>query len=781
MSLQNTRAELAREQIKKIHYEQIKLDVPETEEFRLLRLLKGSDHPVQCELLRVPICSRGHRTRYNALSYTWGDPTQKSVVIIDGVHCEVGHNLSQALSALRRKHHDLTLWVDALCINQEDVRERNHQVRQMAKIYKNAEKVFIYLGDENHHTSLAMDVMRKAQDLNQNPAKENFTGDSRKGLQDLLGRPWFERVWVLQEAAHARSADICCGPRSVSTRVFTRALYVSGIEVEPHRDAVLSHMPETSFSGSYGSSWYLRAPLESLLKNFQHSKATDPRDKIYALLSISSDAADTELLRPDYNRTLSDVIYDTISFLIGYHMEAGDLKCFRGWDLDRLFENIFELPKLALEWALAADQAQAMVELLQHHAVRARQGQMDGDFNSRAMPWALNADYTDVVGQLLVYYDLEKKVRSLWHGAPRESLKRAVLPRNPAVAKELLRLYNIDQSFDVKKIEEAELFAARFGHMDLLRIMLSKNHKNQRIIRNINAVRAAYVKRDDAMVYLLLNHSQTTQRVDGNIFVDLLNWAVEESLNSLRHILLSRWNTLLNFRNCKEQHVVHILDQGADINLSIPEELLDSFWHTPLYFWDRRLEFRDYEKQDVVHILDHGADINLPSKLCSGYTALIMAVGCGAEKIASLLLKRGAEVDSRNSYGQTPLMRAAIKGTEVVRLLIDAGAQINLMDADGQTALFCAIKYPHLENVQLLLERGIDVNSRDRLGRTALFHAVVSGRVDSVRILLENGADFDITDSRGLTPLYYATQRGHEDVARLLTEARVESSMPARD
>ncbi|KAE9368089.1 HET-domain-containing protein, partial [Stipitochalara longipes BDJ] len=118
-------------------------------EIRLVILESGSrDAPLRCRLIHV---SLDDNPEYDALSYVWGDiSVQDPAILLDGKPFQVGVNLSAALLNIR--HEDLDdpkesrIWIDAICINQTNVTERNQQVQQMDRIYSRAMKVLIWLG-----------------------------------------------------------------------------------------------------------------------------------------------------------------------------------------------------------------------------------------------------------------------------------------------------------------------------------------------------------------------------------------------------------------------------------------------------------------------------------------------------------------------------------------------------------------------------------------------------------------------------------------------------------
>lgn len=97
--------------------------------------------------------------RYEALSYVWGDPDDASEALVEGSlfsTYEVRANLRSALFHLRHKNEERVIWIDALCINQRDTNERNHQVGQMGRIYSSATRVIAWLGESTASTSMAM-------------------------------------------------------------------------------------------------------------------------------------------------------------------------------------------------------------------------------------------------------------------------------------------------------------------------------------------------------------------------------------------------------------------------------------------------------------------------------------------------------------------------------------------------------------------------------------------------------------------------------------------------
>ncbi|KAH8591877.1 heterokaryon incompatibility, partial [Bisporella sp. PMI_857] len=87
-----------------------------------------------------------------ALSYAWGETTTTHHVMIEGKRLPITANLDKALRRVRRNNQDLYLWVDAICINQDDTAEKENQISMMFQIYQSATQVVVYLGEHSDHS-----------------------------------------------------------------------------------------------------------------------------------------------------------------------------------------------------------------------------------------------------------------------------------------------------------------------------------------------------------------------------------------------------------------------------------------------------------------------------------------------------------------------------------------------------------------------------------------------------------------------------------------------------
>jgi hypothetical protein len=115
-------------------------------EIRLIELLPGSYDDYIC--CRMVVVSLDNEPEYKALSYTWGGPEITLPICVEGCILSSTLNLESALRQFRLRNEILTLWIDAICINQLDNEERTQQVTLMGDIYSQSKEVVIWLGKD---------------------------------------------------------------------------------------------------------------------------------------------------------------------------------------------------------------------------------------------------------------------------------------------------------------------------------------------------------------------------------------------------------------------------------------------------------------------------------------------------------------------------------------------------------------------------------------------------------------------------------------------------------
>jgi hypothetical protein len=166
-------------------------------DIRLLRLMPHDDEtaPIQCELFEYSFQESSKGTHlYEALSYVWGSLESPKFISIGKHNLRVTENLHKALSHLRNRSLVRIIWIDAVCINQKDNVERARQIQSMAKIYGQASRVIVYLGEAAHNSDQALEDIRAATE--DEPMNSSVSEKSQEAILKLLERPWFRRVWV---------------------------------------------------------------------------------------------------------------------------------------------------------------------------------------------------------------------------------------------------------------------------------------------------------------------------------------------------------------------------------------------------------------------------------------------------------------------------------------------------------------------------------------------------------------------------------------------------------
>lgn len=271
---------------------------------------------LQCSLIHTTLsqCEDEIIDHYTALSYVWGDATDTRTLWVNESPVQVTANLYAALNDLQDEIRVLRLWADALCINQKDDEEKSWQVMMMDKIYKLAHHTVIYLGP----LTVASEALLKALASRTGTKEEVILCDLDRsaidsGRLDLLRRPWFNRVWVLQELVLARDPWVQCGKLRLRWNRIYDFLYPTA---EPQsssmsrEDMTLSGMQK--FRNLYHASLFSETPKPDLL-DFVVSRrglgVSDGRDMIFAHIGLASDLPDPRIA-VDYKKPCVRVYKD---------------------------------------------------------------------------------------------------------------------------------------------------------------------------------------------------------------------------------------------------------------------------------------------------------------------------------------------------------------------------------------------------------------------------------------------------------------------------------------
>ncbi|KAI1745791.1 heterokaryon incompatibility protein-domain-containing protein [Xylaria scruposa] len=257
---------------------------------------------------------------YEALSYTWADEdgnTDRCEVLYLGPYWDclpITRNCYLALQRFREVR-SWTVWVDAICINQNNNSERSHQVNIMREIYSKAESVVVFLGPPNEDIIKALEALTMTACLSKND--QAYDTDNRyvpllrsagPSIMKLFCMRYFSRVWIIQEIAVAQRVIMVCG------NTFA-LLHMTDLLAIPH--LISQKVPEwlLRYSRKNSSINHRAEELLNLLNFTSHSSASDARDQVFAVLGLISGARINGLV-PDYSLSLEQVHTGIAAYLL---------------------------------------------------------------------------------------------------------------------------------------------------------------------------------------------------------------------------------------------------------------------------------------------------------------------------------------------------------------------------------------------------------------------------------------------------------------------------------
>ncbi|KAF3005197.1 hypothetical protein E8E13_010776 [Curvularia kusanoi] len=281
-------------------------------------------------------------TAFEGVSYTWGDPTHTaSIELDDGSYLPITANLESFLRHRRDNEQPLTLWIDAICINQNDDKERNSQVQDMGRIYTLAYPLSIWLGPAADESTLAMDALRRFS-IGTAFSKLRCSSEESLAITCLLNRPWWFRAWIVQELAlggfdwkHDKVA-VFCGFKRLQWARFVLAcarIHVNSLNMHQSFPAVerilkLDLLPTRDYKEYNGSNEPYPSRLLKCLSEYRDCLATNPRDKVYAMLGLwapstlgdGNGSGVDPVSRPaptvDYNKSTEDVYLEFTGWIL---------------------------------------------------------------------------------------------------------------------------------------------------------------------------------------------------------------------------------------------------------------------------------------------------------------------------------------------------------------------------------------------------------------------------------------------------------------------------------
>ncbi|KAI1175482.1 heterokaryon incompatibility protein-domain-containing protein [Nemania sp. FL0916] len=371
---------------------------------RILRLLPGSrQDDICCQLTAVNLddCVG----TYEALSYVWnpkGYPKETTPIQVNDKTLRVGANLRSALFYLRMEiDKPRTLWVDAICIDQSSIPERNRQVAFMGDIYRSSQRVVVWMGKDTAMTPTAFRIMRElaseaetrraelAAHVDNDDIMTVASSYVRKGIESPLAAKhesdgsilhlgwddWWQRAWTIQELLLAPDAIVMKGTFSVPWETLTMGVNY-GLAIGLWNPTTLGMMMIPIIT-PYASLWAMRRRRERLLRDVSLTEphkgqsdtqqlldalvqcrfrdATDARDKVFGILQIpvtgvenlgSIPQQSTYDIIPDYVASVRSVYCHTARQLI---IHSGSLDVL-GSCTSRVNEEL-QLPTWVPDWS----------------------------------------------------------------------------------------------------------------------------------------------------------------------------------------------------------------------------------------------------------------------------------------------------------------------------------------------------------------------------------------------------------------------------------------------
>lgn len=337
--------------------------LPGQRSFRLLELLPGQwDDPIQFNLLLDDLDSLSHP--YEAISYTWGDATDRKAIKCNGNDGSITRSLFDALRAFRRDlgENARILWADDVCIDQSNTPERSLQIQLMEHIYRAAGKVQIWLGEgdaakiqpglqlvgqiafciaeqEREHASQMKDTHGDAPEAHYmwrdddasapytiSCPDADFEVTSLRPLCALFECRWFTRLWVIQELVLSAAAEMHWGKGSIDFMLVGQAAtYV----LDHQKSDFVQYEAFDGLKRCYNmfGMWINRWTALSLFDLLWLSRsfgATDPRDKIFGMLGLpTSDSVvnGAPFMKPDYSLSTAEVYTHVASKILVDHNE----------------------------------------------------------------------------------------------------------------------------------------------------------------------------------------------------------------------------------------------------------------------------------------------------------------------------------------------------------------------------------------------------------------------------------------------------------------------------
>jgi len=298
---------------------------------RLLQIKKGFRNRISYTMESVPLAAN---PKYDALSYNWGDVRKKETISVNGKTMSITQNLNRALKAITSSGESRTLWIDQICIDQNNLEEKARQIPLMNSIYSRAENVLVWLGA---HKPPRWVENSKSLDWAGGWGVAHATLYPHAALYWLYllsEEEYWKRCWIIQEVGLASNIQIHFGSVPIPWKEFIKLMkwYEANYAkanikniLQLHGLRHLIHEDREKFSLAY------------LLAEFRDSFCSVSHDKIYSLFGMADECADASCVEVDYNssryslysevlRLPNNVLQDPVDWRIGLPYLSGVIR-----------------------------------------------------------------------------------------------------------------------------------------------------------------------------------------------------------------------------------------------------------------------------------------------------------------------------------------------------------------------------------------------------------------------------------------------------------------------
>lgn len=331
-----------------------------TRQIRLLHLSSTKESSIIC---RLHVVSINEPPPYEALSYVWGSAEDLQVLTIDGDAFGVTQNLYSALKHLLLPDGAVrVLWVDAICINQgaeqSDLAERSHQVQLMSRVFSSATNVIAYLGDPYLGLSEALEFLVGAAfgpqwHVDRLTQREDYNiPQVYKALISFFNRPWWGRIWTVQEPIVARKLYFQFGRVKIASDTVRQGIHniINSRIRAPFEFAELDPTSGESLSTAFTkmsmlSLSYTGASLLNALGTFRNRSSGNPRDKVYSLMGLFPES--DQVVNIDYTVSTEQLFQD---FTLAWIQRHQDLRILG--HLNNAVHRVHkDMPSFAVDWS----------------------------------------------------------------------------------------------------------------------------------------------------------------------------------------------------------------------------------------------------------------------------------------------------------------------------------------------------------------------------------------------------------------------------------------------